>query len=75
MESEQIADSARLIVVAFPSASARRSSAYVWQMIAYWCGGFPPLAEDPVLSATAVKVGIPRQGKRGKPNLGVRLAG
>ena len=41
------ADSARLIVVAFPSTSARRSSVYVCQMIAYCCGDFPPLAEDP----------------------------
>ena len=42
-----IADSARLIVLAFPSTSARRSSVYVCQMIAYCCGDFPPLAEDP----------------------------
>src|SRR5262245_57661305 len=40
------ADSARLIVMDFPSRSVRRSSAYVCPVIAYCCGDFPPLAED-----------------------------
>jgi hypothetical protein len=41
------ADSARLIVVAFLSTSARRSSTFVCQMVAYCCGDFPPLMADP----------------------------
>jgi hypothetical protein len=47
------ADSARPIVVAFPSMSARRSSVYVCQMIAYCCGDFLPLAEDPSALSSA----------------------
>jgi hypothetical protein len=43
----RIADSARLIVVAFPCMSARRLCAYVCRMVACCCGGFPSLAEDP----------------------------
>jgi hypothetical protein len=44
----EIADYLRLIVVAFPPASARRSSGYACPVIACCCGDFPPLAEDPL---------------------------
>ena len=44
---EQIADYIRLIAVAFPLTSARRSSAYAGQLIADCCGDFPSLAAIP----------------------------
>ena len=40
------ADYGHLIVVVFPLASARRSSASAGQIIAHCCGGFPSLAAD-----------------------------
>ena len=42
-----IADYIRLIAVAFPLTSARRSSAYAGQLIADCCGDFPSLAAIP----------------------------
>ena len=45
--SKQIADYIRLIAVAFPLTSARRSSAYAGQLIADCCGDFPSLAAIP----------------------------
>jgi hypothetical protein len=54
----QIADYARLIAVAFPLASARRSSGYAGQMIADCYGDFPSLAA--ALSAFVFGGGLSR---------------
>ena len=54
------ADYARLIALAFPLASARRSSAYAGQIMADCCGDLPSLAAD--LPAVVIGGPVKRSG-------------